>query len=100
MFVNAIDTFPALALSELVLYFSWPSGFASILRAPDGAVVPAVLDGVAVDSVLEDVALVVGVLAGVVADVLVLLDPPQPASASSPSASASDGTDRVRRVFA
>jgi hypothetical protein len=77
------------------------------LRAPDGAVVPAVLDGVAVVAVLEDVALVEAVLAvpveavlaGVVAGVLALLDPPQPANASRLSASASDGTDRVRRVL-
>jgi hypothetical protein len=36
LFVKVITTFPAFAVKELVLYFSWPSGSAARLRAPTG----------------------------------------------------------------
>jgi hypothetical protein len=86
-FVKSTATLPALAVSDFVLYSSWPSGLASsftLLEPPEAA-------GAGVDVLAE---LVVGVVS---AGVLVLaaveeeLDEelPQPASASSATASAS-----------
>ncbi len=40
MLVKAIETFPALAIREVLLYFSWPSGLASRLNAPPVVVAP------------------------------------------------------------
>src|SRR5580693_6462082 len=81
MFVKSIETLPALALSVVLLYLSWPSALASRLSAPLGEV----LDDVDVLAVLELVG-VLGVVAGAVVEELVLEEPPQPASASTPTA--------------
>jgi hypothetical protein len=139
MLVNAIETLPAVAVSEVLLYFSWPSGFVwrlstcpalGVLLAGTGVEDVAVGDvgvtgrafglraewvgaEVDVDTVLDvlgmagwlagvdagglaagadavavlDVVVVTAALAGVEAGELVLLDePPQPASASRPTA--------------
>jgi hypothetical protein len=85
-FVKSTDTLPAFAVSDFVLYSSWPSGLASSLTLLEP---PAA--GAGVDVLAE---LVVGVVS---AGVLVLaaveeeLDEelPQPASASSATKSAS-----------
>ena len=79
MFVKSIDTFPALALSEVLLYLSSPSRLASKLSAVPLAEVPVEVE--------EEV---LGVVAGVAGvedelDVEPLLEEPQPA-ASGPRA--------------
>src|SRR5580692_959152 len=88
MFVKSIDTFPALALSEVVLYFSCPSEFAARLSVCPA---PSLLAGAGVEEAAElDVVGVSAALAGVDAEELVLFDePPQPARASRPTASVS-----------
>jgi hypothetical protein len=152
MLVKAMENLPALAVSEVLLYFSWPSGLASRLSACPALGAP--LDGAGVEDLagvdlvggagrafgldtrglgagVEDVAEldvvgvagwladvdaeslgagvdavavldVVGVeatLAGVDAGELVLLDEPQPASASRPTARASvESLDTERRL--
>jgi hypothetical protein len=82
MFVNAIETLPALALSEVVSNFSWPSGLAVRLSAPAALVSPLAGAGVAALDVVG-----VAALLGVEAEELVLLEElPQPASAITPNA--------------
>jgi hypothetical protein len=96
MFVKSTDTVPALAVSDVVSYFNWPAELAAMLRAPAGVeevvdVDCAVLAGVVAGGV---------VAAGVDAEELVLLELPQPASASIPPASASSGTIEIRLCLA
>jgi len=151
--VNAIETLPAFAVNEVLLYFSWPSGLASRSSACPAPVAPlagagvedvagvdvgvgrrafgfeadglgAGVDVVAVLDVLgvagwlagvdagelgdgADAVAVLGVvgvtaaLAGVGAEDLVLLDePPQPASASRPRARVSVESLDTERSFA
>jgi hypothetical protein len=154
MLVKAIETFPAFAVSKVLLYFSWPSGLASRLSASPalgaplagagvedvagldfvgvagrlagveaggfgaGAAAVAVLDFVGVAGRLAGVEAggfgagaaavavldVVGVAAapaGADAEELVLLDePPQPASASRPTARVSVESLDTERGFA
>ncbi len=118
MFVKSIDTWPALAVSEVVVYFSWPSGLAArlsvcaALELVEGAAgVVVVFAGV--DAVVGVVDVVVAALAGLgdgayglwLEEVLVLLDAagvdeeeelvfdeelPQPASSTSPAISTSE----------
>jgi len=80
MFVKAIETLPAFAVNEVVLYFNWPSALAARLRDCPAAPVAAAGAGEAAE--LEVV--------GVGAEELVVLDElPQPASAISPTPRAS-----------
>ena len=79
-FVNAIETLPALAVSEVVLYFNWPSALAA--RLSDCPAPPVAAAGVEEAAELD--------VAGVDAEELVVLDElPQPASAITPAAKAS-----------
>jgi hypothetical protein len=159
MLVKAIETLPALAVSEVLSYFSWPSGLAARLSTcpvlagagvEDFVVLDFVVSGVvgvfdwafglaaagrgagAVDVDIDDVRVLdvlglVGLLAGVeagglgagaaaagVLDVVAVTaafrgvdaavsvrfdEPPQPASASRPTASASvESLDTERRI--
>jgi hypothetical protein len=79
MFVKLIDTAPALAVSEVLSNFSWPSASAVRLREPDA---PLDVDGAAGVDVDElDVA---GAAAVELEDDPELVDElPQPANASS-----------------
>jgi hypothetical protein len=93
MLVKAIDTLPAFAVSDLVLYASWPSRFASI--------------GSALAELVEDEELVVAagalvVVAGVlgVEELAVFEELPQPASVSRPTATARAESMGVERRFA
>ncbi len=88
MFVKSIDTLPELAVSDFVLYASWPSLFASRLRReePAPALDAAPVEVLAVEDVLE---LVLGVVALVLEEPLELELLPHPASASSAASSAS-----------
>src|ERR1700728_4716038 len=87
MFVKSIDTLPALAVSEVSLNSSRPSKLSSRLSAPAGVGAAAVL------------AWVEGVVRGVDAAELVVLEPPpQPASTNAPSATVSSEAGRMRRV--
>lgn len=96
MFVKSMDTVPALAVSDVVSYFNWPAELAARLRAPAGA--EEVVD---VDCAVVAGVVAAGVVAaGVDAEELVLLDFPQPASASIPPASASSGTIEMRQGLA
>jgi hypothetical protein len=92
MLVKSIAIGPELALSEVVLYFSWPSGLAE--RLSFWTLAAAGVDDVAA---LEVVGVVAAV--GVEADELVLLDElPHPVRASSPTARVSIeafGTDDI-----
>jgi hypothetical protein len=93
MLVKSIDTWPALADSEVVLYFSWPSGLASSFSdcaAPDAAPVVGVAAGVE--------AVVAGVDAAVLE--LELLDEPQPARTASAATNANAESLRMGRVAA
>ena len=76
MFVKAIVTLPAFALSVLVLYSSWPLGFADRLSLLPAPLAAGVVLGAA--GVVAGVAGVVSLF--VVEDELLLL--PQPASAT------------------
>lgn len=96
MLAKAIVTVPALAVSDVVLNFSWPSGSAARASAcpPPPVAAAGVEDAVELD-VDEAGAL------GVEADELVLLEPlePHPAKASAPTASVSSETvDRERAL--
>jgi hypothetical protein len=97
LLVKATDTLPAFALSDLVLYSSWPSGFASRLTFDEP---PEVVAGAGVDVGVDvDAELVVGVSAAVLADELELDELPQPASAIRAAAStgvAIENTVRLR----
>src|SRR5690348_8935632 len=76
LFVKLIATLPDLALSEVVSYFSCPSGLAATLSAAPELVPP----------VGEVDVEVVGVAAGAGSEVLVLFDElPHPARMSAPS---------------
>jgi hypothetical protein len=82
--VKASVTLPAFALSVEGMYLNWPSGFAAT------AIVSAPLAGALVVLVELVVAGVAAVVAGADVAELVLLDElPQPASASRPRVSAS-----------
>jgi hypothetical protein len=99
MFVKSIDTLPAFALSDVVLYLSWPSGFASsftLLEPPDAAGAGAAVDVLAELELLDDVSAGVLVLAAVEEELDEEL--PQPASASSAAASASTGMIAFERL--
>src|ERR1700677_16036 len=87
MFVNAIETLPALAVSAVLSYFSWPSGLAASARLWP-VLGPAEADcvDVVVDVVLDDVA----------GEELVPLEElPQPASASRPTARVNADSRRI-----
>jgi hypothetical protein len=102
MLVKSIEILPAGAVSEVVLYLSWPSGLAERL-----SVVPAALVEVVVAAALEVVsdAVVAGVVAGLeVADEVPEEEPPeelpQPARMSiRPSAAAVMAALPIRIVF-
>jgi hypothetical protein len=89
---------PALALSEVVLKLSWPSGLAAKLKAPAGEA------GAAVEDVVADVDVDVDGAAVVPADVgveeVVLLDFPQPPSTTKAIANASSAMHEMGRNFA
>jgi hypothetical protein len=51
MLVKAMENVPALAVSEVLLYFSWPLGLASRLSACPALVAP--LDGAGVEDAAE-----------------------------------------------
>jgi hypothetical protein len=51
MLVKAMENLPALAVSEVLLYFSWPSGLASRLCACPALVAP--FDGAGVEDAAE-----------------------------------------------
>jgi hypothetical protein len=89
-FVNAIVTWPALAVSEVVSNFNWPSAFAARLIV---CVAPLVA-GAGVEELAELDAVGAGAaLVAEDAEELVVLDElPQPASAIRPAASASTET--------
>jgi nitroreductase len=93
--VKSIETLPAFALSDFVLYSSWPSGFASsftLLLAPSEVVVV----GAGVEVLAE---LVVGVSAAVLAEEEELDEElPQPASTSSAAGSASSENRAFERI--
>lgn len=98
LFVKSTDTLPAFALSALVLYSSWPSGFASRLTFSDP---PA---GVGVEEAAELVVgvaaeLVVGASAAVLAEEELDEELPQPASASRAAASASAESENTERFL-
>jgi hypothetical protein len=106
-FLKAIVTAPALALNDVVVNFSWPSGFASTLTVAPAPVAEAgvLAVGVLVGGVEVDGVAAAGVLAGALVAELVLLEElPQPASASTSSASvgtATPGESRdLRMAFA
>src|SRR5271165_5331435 len=91
MLVKPIETLPALAVSEELSYFSWPSALAARLSvpAPLGVAVPL------------DVLVAAGVLIGVEAEEVVLLEElPQPARASRPTASVSAESFGMKRFSA
>ncbi len=81
---KAIETVPALALSEVVLYFSWPSGSAERLSVPPAPAVPVAGAGAGVEEVAG-----AGALVDVEAEELVVLELPHPVSARRPAAIAS-----------
>jgi hypothetical protein len=92
MLVKAIETLPALAVSDVVLYFSWPSGFAATLNA-----CPALAAG----AVEPDVVGVAAALVGAEDDELVLEEElPQPARASRPTARVSIESLRIEPAVA
>src|SRR5271165_3958026 len=94
MLVKPIETLPALAVSEELSYFSWPSALAARLS------VPAPL-GVAVPLDVLVVLVAAGVLIGVEAEEVVLLEElPQPARASRPTASVSAESFGMKRFSA
>ncbi len=99
MFVKSIETLPAFAVSDFVLYSSWPSRFASrltLLEAPDELVPP--LAGV-VD--VAELVVSAGVLVEPVVGVVVaLLDEelPQPASTTSAATSATAEINSALRL--
>ena len=98
MLLKAIVTAPALAVSEVVLYFSWPSGSAASARAcPPPAVAAAGVEDAA-ELELEGA----GALVEVEADELVLfelLELPHPARATTPSASVSIEAREMERAL-
>jgi hypothetical protein len=95
LFVKSTETLPAFALSDFVLYSSWPSGFASRLTFSEP------LDGAGVAGVVDVAELVVGVCAAVLADELEFDEElPQPASASSAAVSASVEIENSERFVA
>ena len=99
MFVKLIMTLPALALSAVVLYFSWPPGLAAMLNVCPPRVPLAA--GTGVEEVAElDVVGVAGAVVGVEAEEPVLDDElPQPAKARTPTASVSAESLGRERVF-
>ena len=101
LFVKSIDTLPAFALSDVVSYFSWPSGFASRLTLDEPPEADP-LAGAGVEAVVGVVVeLVVGACAAVLAEELELDEElPQPASASSTAASAGIEIQSTERFVA
>jgi hypothetical protein len=96
--VKSIETLPALAVSEVVLYLSWPSWLASRLKL----LPPLAAAGLAAVEVLAELDSVVGVaaLAGVDAEELVvLLELPHPTSTNSPAIRARIETVGIERLF-
>jgi hypothetical protein len=95
--VKEIDTLPALAVSEVVSNFSWPSGLVARLSACPPLPPPAA----GVEDVAElVVAGVAGEFVGLVVEELVLLaELPQPASASRPTVNVSTETFGRERIF-
>jgi hypothetical protein len=95
MLVKAIATAPALAVSAVVLYFSWPSG--SEARASACPPPPVAAAGVEDAAELElDGA---GALVELEADELVLLELPHPDRATTPSASVSIEAREIERAL-
>jgi len=85
MFVKSIETFPALAVNEVLLYFNSPSRLASRLSVSPLAVVPPEDEEEEGEEGEDEVAGDVTGLAGVELDDELLLEEllPQPATASS-----------------
>lgn len=94
LLVKSTDTLPALALSDFVLYSSWPSGFASRLTFEEP---PEVVAGADVDVAAE---LVVGASAAVLAEELELDELPHPASAIRAAASTGVAIEKTVRLRA
>jgi hypothetical protein len=97
-FVNAIETWPALAVSEVVSNFNWPSALAarlSVCAAP-------LVAGAGVEEVAELDAAGVGaeLVAEEAEEVVVLDELPQPANALRPATSASTETVEKNCDFA
>jgi hypothetical protein len=85
MLVKSIETLPALAVREVVLYLSWPSGLAATLRALPPALSPVAGGGGAGVAADVEAAVVVGVELAVLA---LFEELPHPARSSSPVARA------------
>jgi hypothetical protein len=108
LFVKSTETLPAFALSDFVLYASWPSGLASRLSfsdPPDGAGVADLAElvvGAAVELLVVGAAaeLVVGACAAVLAEEELEEELPQPASASRAAASANAEIENTERFVA
>jgi hypothetical protein len=100
MFVKAMLTLPALALSFLVVYSSWPSRLASSFSE----LLPVAAEDEGVLLVVLAVLVVAGglVVAGAVVleEALLLEELPQPASRIRPSPIAAAATTRIERAFA
>ncbi len=96
-FVKSIATLPAVALSDFVLYSSWPSLFASRLRLLEPPAGAAAVDVEAVLAVVVLAELVVGVSAALEEE-LELDELPQPASASSAAGSANSENRAFERI--
>ncbi len=102
--MKSIETLPAVALSEVLLYFNWPSALASRLRAL--LAVPLELAGVVAELVVaeDEVAGVVAEevvgVAAVVEELVVLEELPHPASASRPTATVTAESVGTERIFA
>jgi hypothetical protein len=87
MFVKSIVTFPALALSEVVLYLSWPSVLADRLSVCPPLAPPA---GAGVEAVAElDVVGVAAGLAGVEDEEELFEELPQPPASVTSTVTAS-----------
>jgi hypothetical protein len=87
-FVNATETLPALAVSEFVSNFNWPSALAAMLSAE----LPVAGAGVEAAAELEVVGAGAALVVAAVEELVVLDELPQPANASRPAARASAET--------
>jgi hypothetical protein len=99
MFVNAIVTLPAFALSDVVLKASWPSAFADRLSVCPPALELVPVELVAGVEVVVEVVAGALVVAAVEDDVLGDDELPQPASAARAEAASSvtaQGRQRLR----
>jgi hypothetical protein len=100
MFVKAIETLPALAVSEVVSNLSWPSGSAARLSVCP-ALAPLAGAGVEDAAELDVVGVAAGLAGGVLADELLdelpLDELPQPAASNAASATLSAIARRIVR---